>query len=194
MAYDCIIAHNLTDLLDCKHLTAPRVLVVHSAYEGRLAAEGGEVPLDELRGTIRRYLKLMGGHAIAISKLKTGPDGFPSDIVTNGVELDDYQTHSGEIAAGLRVVNQIVLKRAYLRWDLHEAAFGGLPIKIVGHNPDLAEVEPARDWDHLKALLASHRFFVHTADPRYEDKEAVAGGALDLRGPASGRGWRGAAR
>ena len=29
--------------------------------------------------------------------------------------------------------------------------------------------EGIHDWDHLKRMLASHRFLVHTADARYED-------------------------
>jgi hypothetical protein len=32
--YDCIIAHNLTDLLDVKHLAAPRLFVIHGTLEG----------------------------------------------------------------------------------------------------------------------------------------------------------------
>lgn len=167
--YDCIIAHNLTDLLDVKSLPGPRLLVVHSTYEGRLRSEDADVPLDQLRATIRKYLKLAGGHAVAVSKLKTGPDGFPQDVVNAGVDLADYLPHGGDQAAGLRVVNQIGQKRDVLLWDFYEAAFDGLPVTLVGHNPDVPGVEPARDWDDLKAILARHRFFVHTADPRYED-------------------------
>lgn len=167
--YDCIIAHNLTDLLDCKSLTGPRLLVVHSTYEGRALSEGAELPLDDLRSTIKRYLKLVGGHAVAVSDMKRGPDGFPRDVVTAGVDVTDYEASNGEIAAGLRVVNHISQKQAVLLWDFHEQAFAGLPVTLVGHNPDRPGVEPARDWDDLKATLARHRFFVHTADPRYED-------------------------
>jgi len=168
-SYDCIIAHNLTDLLDVKSLSGPRLLVVHSTYEGRLRSEDADLPLDQLRATIRKYLKLVGGHAVAVSKMKTGPDGFPKDVVNAGVEIADFPAHGGELAAGLRVANQISQKRAVLLWDFHEAALAGLPVTLVGHNPDLPGVEPARDWDDLKAILARHRFFVHTADPRYED-------------------------
>ena len=30
-------------------------------------------------------------------------------------------------------------------------------------------VEAAKNWDNLKETLQSHRFYIHTADPRYED-------------------------
>jgi hypothetical protein len=37
---------------------------------------------------------------------------------------------------------------------------------IVGHNPGMPEAWPSEDWDHLKKMLSSYRFYVHTADPR----------------------------
>jgi len=192
LPYDCIVAHNLTDLLDCKALPGPRLLVVHSTYEGRVASEGAEVDPAQLRATLRRYLDQVGGHAVAVSALKT-KDGFPETVVQAGVDVGAYPSWSGELAAGLRVVNQIAQKREVLRWDLHEAAFAGLPITLVGHNPELPGVAPARDWDDLKAILSRHRFYVHTADPRYEDGfnmavlEAMAAGlpVLGNRHPTS---------
>ena len=167
--YDCIVCHNLTDLLDCKGLAGPRLLVMHSTLEGRKQSEGAQVPLDQLRATIRKYLDLVGGHAVAISDMKRGPDGFPADVVRAGVDVDDYSEHTGTTAAGLRVANQISLKRDVLMWEFHAEALDGLPVTLVGHNPDMPGVEPARSWDDLKRLLSEHRFFIHTADPRYED-------------------------
>lgn len=167
--YDCILCHNLTDLMDCKDLIAPRLLVVHSTYEGRKAGEKAEVPLDQLRAAIQKYLGMLGGHAIAVSALKTQPGNWPHDVVTAGVDPADYRPYRGETAAGIRVVNQIEQKRELLRWDLHEAAFGDLPVTLVGHNPELPGVAPAESWDALKVLLQEHRFYIHTADPRYED-------------------------
>ena len=187
-AYDCLIAHNLTDLLDVKALPGPRLLVVHSTYEGRIVSEDAQVDPDQLRATLRRYLDLVGGHAIAVSAMKS-VDGFPSQVVTAGVDVDDYPPHTGDTAAGLRIANHIAQKRDVLAWDFHERALAGLPITLIGHNPELPGVAPARDWDHLKALLSQHRFYVHTADPRYEDGfnmavlEAMAAG-LPLIGNA----------
>jgi glycosyltransferase involved in cell wall biosynthesis len=54
-------------------------------------------------------------------------------------------------------------------------------------------VEAAKDWRHLKKILQSHRFYIHTADPRYEaghnmaTAEAMAAGlpVLGNRHPTS---------
>ena len=119
--------------------------------------------------------------------------GFTEDIVPFGIDADGYLPHSGEIAAGLRICNFISSRRRILCWDLHEKAFDGLPIALVGHNPDIPGVEAAQDWSHLKKMLQSHRFYIHTADSRYEaghnmaTAEAMAAGLpiLSNRHPTS---------
>ncbi len=190
--YDCVICHSLTDLFESRPLPGPRLLVVHSTYEGRQAAEGSQVPLDKMRAKIRQYLGLIGGHAVAVSALKVS-DGFPDAVVNAGVEPSDYPPWQGDMAAGIRVANQVAQKRLVLAWDFHEAAFAGLPLTLIGHNPELPGVAPAADWDDLKARLSRHRFYVHTADPRFEDGfnmamlEAMAAGlpVLGNRHPSS---------
>ena len=191
--YDGVICHSLTDLFESRPLVGPRLLIVHSSYEGRKASEGAAVPLEQLRAKIRQYLTLVGGHAIAVSQMKRGADGFPREVVNAGVDLGDYLPYRGDRAAGIRVANQIEQKRLVLAWDLHEAALGGLPVTLIGHNPELPDVAPAADWDDLKAQLSRHRFYIHTADPRYEDGfnmamlEAMAAGlpVIGNRHPSS---------
>jgi spore maturation protein CgeB len=111
------------------------------------------------------------------------------EILPFGVDPDAYLPHTGQIARGIRVSNQFNRRRDILLADLHHAAFSGLPMKLVGHNPDLADSGPAEDWAHLKELLSSSRFYVHTADPKLEDGynmaslEAMASGLPVLGNP-----------
>ncbi len=167
--YDCLVAHNLTDMMEARAILGPRLLVLHSTLEWRHAKQASTTSLDELRAVAKRYLDLVGGHAVAISPLKAKSWKFPRDILPNSVDVEAYPAWQGGHAAGIRVVNEISAKRQALRWDFHEAAFEGLPVTILGHNPDMPGVSAAKDWEDLKANLSQHRFFVHTADPRYED-------------------------
>jgi hypothetical protein len=166
--YYCIIAHNTTDLLDVRHRPEPRLIVLHHTLEGRLAEEDSSVDPQQMRDLLHKYLDLIGGHAVATSMFKGESWGFTDDIVHFGIDVDAYLPYSGHQAAGLRICNFISSRRRILLWDLHEKAFGGLPVTLVGHNPDLPGVQAARDWDDLKRTLQSHRFYIHTADPRYE--------------------------
>jgi hypothetical protein len=191
--YACIIAHNLTDLLEVKALPGPRLLVMHETLEGNAIAQGSTTPLEEIRRTLAQYLDLVGAHSIAVSPLKARSWGLASESVPFIADPADYPAYSGDLARGLRVANQIRLKRDSLLWDFHEQAFSGIPLTLVGRNDDVPGVEPARDWAALKEILRRHRFFVHTADPRFEDGynmatlEAMAAGlpVLGNRHPTS---------
>ncbi len=171
--YDAIIGHNLTDLLEAKHLEGPRLLVLHVSLDHRIDQAKLRQPPEALRENVARYLGLVGGHCIAVTERKRASWGLDAaglevDVVESFADPDDYLPWRGETAAGIRVANQISHRKQYLWWDLHQAAFADVPVTIVGHNPDLG-VEAAAGWSDLKSKLAAHRFFIHTADPALED-------------------------
>ncbi len=194
--YYCIIAHNISDLLDVKRLAGPRLVVIHSTLEGRAREEHSELPPEKLATMLHQYLALVGGHAVPCSPLKAASWGLAEDIVPFAVDADDYPPHVGDTAAGLRISNHIKDRRHILMWEFHEAAFAGLPIRLVGHNPNnpaLPDVRAADSWDDLKAILSRHRFYIHTARTDCEDGynmatlEAMAAGlpVLGNRHPTS---------
>jgi len=191
--YYCIIAHNTTDLLDVKSRSGPRLLVLHTTIAGRAAEEKTATSPEKLRDMLHRYLELVGGHVVATSPDKGKSWGFTEDIVSFGVDVNEYPAYSGREASGLRICNFINSRRKILMWDFHERAFGAVPVRLVGHNPGMAGVQAADNFEHLKKLLASHRFYIHTAEPRYEagfnmsTVEAMAAGmpVLGNRHPTS---------
>ncbi|MBF0183616.1 MAG: glycosyltransferase family 4 protein [Magnetococcales bacterium] len=166
--YHCIIAHSMSDLLDVKSLAWPRILVLHNTLEGRIHSHTQSSP-EQVRAVLRQYVQLTGTHVIAVTAMKGRSWGFGKDIVPCGVDVAGYPAWSGELACGIRVANQIHPKRSLLNWTFHEATFQDIPVRLVGHNPEFPGVVPADNWDHLKSLLQSHRFFIHTADPQQED-------------------------
>ncbi len=167
--YAIAVVHSVTDLLDAKLLDCPKIIVLHGTLEGRIfdteAAEGA----PQLAATLKQFLGLTSVRAVAVSALKARSWGVADEIVPFGVDPDVYLPHTGEIARGIRVSNQFNRRREILLAELHDAAFSGLPMKLVGHNPDIPDAAPAENWSHLKQLLSSSRFYVHTADPKLED-------------------------
>ncbi|MHC4460002.1 MAG: glycosyltransferase [Planctomycetota bacterium] len=168
-SYYCIITHNITDLLDVKHRPEPRLTVLHLPIEARLLEEKSNVDPEKMKEMLHKYLKLVGGHAVAVSMLKGKSWGFTDDIVPFGSDADDYLPYSGEIASGLRISNFIQKRKQFLLWDFHTKSFERIPIRIVGHNPSMPGVAASESWDHLKKILQSHRFYIHTADARLDD-------------------------
>lgn len=191
--YYCIITHNITDLLDVRHLPGPRLIVIHSTLEGRALEESSDVTPQNMKETLHKYLKLVGGHAVTVSMLKGKSWGFTEDIVPFAVNADDYLPYSGEVSCGLRICNFIENRKKILLWDFYEKTFDGIPVRLVGHNPNMRGVRAANSWDHLKRTLQSHRFYIHTANPELEDGynmatlEAMAAGLpiLGNRHPTS---------
>jgi hypothetical protein len=191
--YYCIITHNITDMLDIKHRHEPRLMVIHSTFEGRALEENSDVVPQDMKDSLKKYLKLIGGHAVAISTLKGKSWGVTDDITPCAVDVDDYLPYSGQKSSGLRICNFIESRKTILLWDFHEKAFDGIPVHLVGHNPNMPGVRATNSWDHLKRMLQSHRFYIHTANPELEDGynmaslEAMAAGMpiLGNRHPTS---------
>jgi glycosyltransferase involved in cell wall biosynthesis len=183
----------MTDLLDVKHRPEPRINVIHMTIETRVLEEKSNIAPEKMKEILHEYLELIGGHAVAVSRNKGRSWGFSEDIVLLSSNPEDYLPYSGQLACGLRISNFIERRKEYLLWDFHEAAFGAVPVRIVGYNPGMPGAEASKNWDNLKELLQSHRFYIHTADPRYEDGfnmatlEAMAAGmpVLGNRHPTS---------
>jgi hypothetical protein len=192
-SYDCIIAHNLSDLLDAKSLRCPRLLVVHETLDGAIREQGATLDPREFRNAVAKFVGMTGTHVVSVSKLKGRSWGFEDDIVPFSADPRDYLDWKGDLARGLRVSNHILRRPRILLWDLHKQAFDGLPVTLVGNNPELEGVKPSASWSDLKDIFSRHRFYIHTADPNLEDGynmstlEAMAAGlpVLGNRHPTS---------
>ena len=191
--YYCIITHNITDLLDVKFRPEPRLMVIHSTLEGRAIEEKSNITPPHMREMLHQYIGLAGVHAVAVSELKGKSWDFTEDIVVTGVKPGDYLPYSGQKTCGLRICNFIESRKKIFLWDFHDKAFEGIPVGLVGHNPNMPGVTAAQSWDQLKKMLQAHRFYIHTADPELEDGynmasiEAMATGmpVLGNRHPSS---------
>ncbi|MHC4913132.1 MAG: glycosyltransferase, partial [Planctomycetota bacterium] len=150
--------------------------VLHSTIEGRFIEEKSAIEPQKMKDMMHNYLELIGGHAVATSMYKGESWGFTEDIVPFGLDPDDYLPYSGRLACGLRICNFISSRKHILLWDLHEKAFADVPVRLVGHNPDMPQVTAASSWDDLKKILQSHRFYIHTVEPRLEGGYNMATG------------------
>jgi hypothetical protein len=191
--YDCIIAHNLSDLLDIKSLPGPRILIIHITLESLILEQHARTGPVEFRSAVSQYVRQTRTHVVAVSQFKGRSWGFPDDVVLLSADAADYPAWQGDLTRGLRVCNFVLRRPRYLLWDFHQRAFAGLPVTLVGHNPEIPGVAPSRGWADLKETLSHHRFFIHTADPHLEDGynmatlEAMAAGlpVLGNRHPTS---------
>ncbi|MBF0134431.1 MAG: glycosyltransferase [Magnetococcales bacterium] len=168
--YDCIIAHSMGDLMDIRHLPGARILVIHNRLESRIQSSPNAPDPHQVKQTLKRYLSLIGGSVVAVSASKGESWGFSGGtVVVFGADIQHYPPWHGDTAAGLRIANQITLKKEILHWNFHQNAFKDIPVTLVGDNPDMPGVHPSKNWEDLKTILSHHRFFIHTAHPQLED-------------------------
>jgi glycosyltransferase involved in cell wall biosynthesis len=167
--YHCIIAHNLSDLLDVKFLYGPRLLVLHETLDGNLLEQKSTVTSNEMKRAIAKYTQMTNTHVVAVSKIKGKSWGFSDDIVPFSAAIEDYPAWQGDIVRGLRIANHIMRRPTYLMWEFHKKAFGDIPVTLVGNNPEMDGVYPSSGWTDLKTTLSHHRFYIHTAHPQLED-------------------------
>jgi glycosyltransferase involved in cell wall biosynthesis len=168
-SYGCIIAHNLTDLLDAKVFDAPRILVLHETIEGAAREQALSVPRHQFRDAVAQFVRLTGTHTVAVSELKARSWRCANDIVPSSANAEDYLPWCGDLAKGLRVANHVVRRPHTLLWNFHMEAFQEFPVTLVGRNPGWEGVKPAANWADLKETFRRHRFYIHTADPEMED-------------------------
>ena len=188
-SYYCIVAHNLTDLLDVKTLLGPRLFVIHQTLESIVEEQRSITPPEELRRTVAQYIAMIRAHVMAVTALKGRSWGFDQDVVPSSADPTDYPSYQGNLQRGLRIANDVSAKANTLMWDFHKKAFAGIPVTLLGRNNDMPGVNPARNWADLKDALSHHRFFIHTASPLLEDGynmatlEAMAAGLPVLGNP-----------
>src|SRR5215472_15372417 len=106
--YDCIITHNLTDLLDAKPLLGPRLFVIHLTLHGMILEQNARTDAQEFRGAVAQYVRQINAHVIAISRLKGASWGFPDHLVPLSAHPKDYLPWQGDLARGLRRSNYIL--------------------------------------------------------------------------------------
>ena len=167
--YLVALCHNISDLIAIKHLDVPRVLILHVNLNGRVAEESCSLGLSDMHSTMRTYLRMVGAVVVAVSRPKLLSWGVEGKVIEPPVDGDDYGGYTGEISGGIRVSNFVSKRSQVLAWDVHRAIARDYSVTLVGNNPDIPDSQPARDWNHLRQLLRTHRFYIHTSQPDLED-------------------------
>jgi glycosyltransferase involved in cell wall biosynthesis len=167
--YDCIIAHNLSDLLDTRSLSGPRLLMIHLTLEGMIVEQRATTAATEYRRAVAEYTEGIGAHVVAVSSLKGRSWGFANFVVPLSANPEEYLPWTGELERGLRVSSFVLRRARTLGWEFHQGAFAGISVTLVGHNPEFSGVRASSNWTELKKIFSRHRFFIHTAEPGLED-------------------------
>ncbi len=87
--YRVALCHSLSDLVAIKHLEVPRVLILHRSLLSRAVEEGCSLSLKDMQCTLRNYLRMVGGVAVAASQPKLLSWGVEGIVIEPPVDSDD---------------------------------------------------------------------------------------------------------
>lgn len=159
--YVAAIAHTLTDLDALATLQLPVVLVLHDTVIAT-----SDVPDAARRALVSRVAQ-RGAHVVAVSEAKADSWAIACDVIPPGLDHGWFGEWSGKVAAGLWLAGCGRIPDT--AWPLRRDEDDGIPKRIVGQDSAQRGAMPSSDWTELRALMTSHRFFIHMHDDRRDD-------------------------
>ena len=166
--YDVVIAQNELNALDLARFTAPMILVCHNM---RAFLETTVRPPSDGKASYDKLIARLKDkfHFVFISEAKRAGYGLPGTVIPPGIEARSLGGYRGEMPAVLRVGNVMTDRNLMFDVPLQEAACRGLPNRVVGEDPGIANAVPSRSYDELLELYRSHRCLLHVTKEGYED-------------------------
>jgi len=152
--YDCIIAHNLKDLMFIHHWPTPKILVFHNKFRTETALSSEDTNEEDYLKQLRDFLAATANLSLVfISESKKEDWGLEGEVILPGIDLKDYDGYRGDIPKVLRVGNLLreredievvglvtTVNRAFHRVAMHavreillreQAATVDLPLAVI---------------------------------------------------------------
>ena len=162
--YDAVICHNLLDLGLVVDAGAPTCTIFHTSRDLEVVFGLDVGSFDRIGRPLLEKTTI-----VFVSPMKLASWDLPGAVILPGVDLADYGGYTGEVARILHVGN---LKRELSSVNgmpMLESAAAGLPFTLLGMNPTIPGSKLSADWDDSRAHFRSHRVYLHTTMPPFED-------------------------
>jgi tetratricopeptide (TPR) repeat protein len=174
--FDLILCHNVADLIAMAGIHTPKILVFHNRIttEMALSREAGQsIPTqDEYIAQLHSIIDERT-QVVFISELKrvdiAKRNGIAGKVILPGIDLDEYGGFHGGIKRILRVGNFFTGRNIMLGQSIAAAATQGLPVTVLGINPEIPGARLTTSWEDLKDHFRSHRVYLNTTVHPYED-------------------------
>jgi hypothetical protein len=167
--WDWILAHNVNDLLDARHIPIPKAFLVHGTLSGRILQDHSNIDRNLYTRNLELLLKSCSARVIYISELKRRDWGIPGAVIQPAVDPRLYGKHRGEVRGVLQVCNRLRERGEMMGWNVYDSVCQNLPNLVIGENPGIPSSRISKDWEDLKEQLRSYRVYLYTPIYPYED-------------------------
>ena len=164
---DLVIAHNVKDLIEVRNYTLPKILVFHNRLRTEIDLGNNLVQRDEYLAKIQPLLKDV--KKVFISRSKKEDWGMQGKIILPGIDVAEFENHSGENSRILRVGNLLKERDLMLGFTASEKICHGFSTVTLGWNPSIANARISDGFEDLKEHYRTCRVFLNTTVDDYED-------------------------
>ena len=164
---DCIIAHNIKDLIEVKDYSLPKVIVFHNCLTTEIGLGKGKVNREEYLDKVTPLLE--GVTKVFISEMKKNDWGMEGSIILPGLDISEYGGYTGKNKAVLRVGNLLKERDLMMGYAFGEKVIGTHPLITLGMNPDIPDSRISDGFEDLLNQFRNNRVYINTTVDGFED-------------------------
>ncbi|MEC7786273.1 MAG: hypothetical protein VX579_04920, partial [Nitrospinota bacterium] len=166
-AIDCIIAHNVKDLITVQKYSLPKIIVFHNCLTTEIKLSKDKINRTEYLKKIEPLLD--GTTKVFISDLKKTDWKMEGNIILPGLDILEYGGYTGNDKNILRVGNLLKERDLMMGYSLGEKIAENHSLVTIGMNPDIPGSRKSKCFEDLLVKFRTNRVYLNTTMEGYED-------------------------
>ncbi|MBC8283132.1 MAG: glycosyltransferase, partial [Nitrospinae bacterium] len=164
---DCIIAHNIKDLIGVKDYSLPKIMVFHNCLSTEIKLGKEKVNREEYLEKLSPLLR--DATKVFISEMKRADWQMDGNIILPGLDISEYGGYTGKDENVLRVGNLLKARDLMMGYSLGEKIADNHPLVTLGMNPDIPESRMSKGFEDLLMQFKNNRVYLNTTVDGFED-------------------------
>lgn len=164
---DCIIAHNVKDLIEVKDYSLPKIMVFHNCLTTEIKLGNNKVKRNDY---LQKIIPLLEGVTkIFISETKRADWKMQGEVILPGLDTSEYGGYTGHEKKVLRVGNLLKERDLMMGYSFGEKVIKNHPLFTLGMNPEIPESRISNGFDDLLSQFQNNRVYINTTVDGFED-------------------------
>jgi spore maturation protein CgeB/tetratricopeptide (TPR) repeat protein len=164
---DCIIAHNVKDLIEVRDYSLPKIMVFHNCLTTEIKLGNDKVNREDYLQTITPLFE--GVTKIFISEMKRADWEMQGEVILPGLDVSEYGGYTGSEKVVLRVGNLLRERDLMMGYSFGEKVLKNHPLLTLGMNPGIPESRISNGFDDLLNQFKNNRVYINTTADGFED-------------------------
>jgi spore maturation protein CgeB/Tfp pilus assembly protein PilF/ubiquinone/menaquinone biosynthesis C-methylase UbiE len=165
--FDCIIAHNVKDLIKVIDYSLPKIMVFHNCLSTEIKLGKNKIDRNDY---LQKTTPLFNGVTkVFISEMKKADWDMQGEVILPGLDVSKYGGYTGNEKKVLRVGNLLKERDLMMGYFFGEKVLKGHPLLTLGMNPGIPESRMSDGFDDLLKQFKNNRVYINTTMDGFED-------------------------